>query len=48
MNFTFPNFVVFGKENKTGTIPKMRKLVKDRKFYLPFHISKLETKQNKI
>lgn len=25
----------------------MRKLVKDRKFYLPFHMSKLEIKQNK-
>lgn len=47
MNLTFPNVVVFGKENKTETIPKMRKLVKDRKFYLPFHMSKLEIKQNK-
>lgn len=48
MNLTFPNVVVLGKENKTGTIPKMRKVVNDRKFYLSFHISKLEIKQNKI
>lgn len=48
MNLTFPNVVVFGKENKTGTIPKLRKLVKVGKFYFPFHMSKLEIKQNNI
>lgn len=48
VNLTFFNVVVFGKENKTGTIPKLRKLVKVGKFYFPFHMSKLEIKQNNI